>query len=199
MGTISVAHVAVGCLLRVATSKAFEAAKALLRAWPEPDRTDLTWYLESEAAAVCLEDRSHREPVQLIVRKTEDGQHFLRWPDVTGAMRRAYNDLERATELGAYGVAILLVREIVGLTVIRQSRKGTGFDYWLGQDDGGKGLVFQDAARLEVSGILVGTDSQFATRLKQKLKQTEASDKTRLPAYAVVVEFGRPQAEVAKR
>lgn len=164
-----------------------------------PALTEALGRVHAEAAAVCLEERRHREPVQLIVRKAEDGQHFLRWPDVTDAMRRAYNDLERATELGAYGIAILLVREIVGLTVIRQSRKGTGFDYWLGQDDGEKGLVFQRAARLEVSGILVGTDSQFATRLKQKLKQTEASDKTGLPAYAVVVEFGRPQAEVAKR
>jgi hypothetical protein len=48
MGTTSVAHVAVGCLLRVGTAKAVEAAQALLRAWPEPDRTDLTWYLKSE-------------------------------------------------------------------------------------------------------------------------------------------------------
>lgn len=48
MGTITVAHVAVGCLVRVGTAKALAAAKALLRAWPEPDRTDLVWYLKSE-------------------------------------------------------------------------------------------------------------------------------------------------------
>ena len=114
-------------------------------------------------------------------------------------MRRAYEDLERATELGAYGVAILLIRDQTGLTAIRQSRKGTGFDYWLGPDGADDQLVFQDAARLEVSGILSGTDSQFLTRVKQKLKQTEASDSTGLTAYACVVEFSRPQAEMATK
>ena len=114
-------------------------------------------------------------------------------------MRRAYEDLERATELGAYGVAILLVKDQTGLTAIRQSRKGTGFDYWLGPDGADDQLVFQNAARLEVSGILSGTDSQFLTRVKQKLKQTEASDNSGLPAYACVVEFSRPQAEVATK
>jgi hypothetical protein len=48
MGTISVAHVAVGCLLRVGTAESLEAAKALMSAWPKSDRTDLTWYLKSE-------------------------------------------------------------------------------------------------------------------------------------------------------
>ena len=52
MGTISVAHVAVSCLLRVDTEEAVEAAKALLSNWPEPDRTDLTWYLKSEGLAI---------------------------------------------------------------------------------------------------------------------------------------------------
>ncbi len=52
MGTISVAHVAVGCLVRVGTIDALEAAKALWSAWPEPNRTDLTWYLESEGLQV---------------------------------------------------------------------------------------------------------------------------------------------------
>jgi len=48
MGTVSVAHVAVACLLRFATSEAVEAANALLNTWAEPDRTDLIWYLKSE-------------------------------------------------------------------------------------------------------------------------------------------------------
>ena len=66
MGTISVAHVAVGCLLRVATAKALEAAKALLSEWPEPDRTDLIWYLGSEGLsgkgdAALFESKTGRE------------------------------------------------------------------------------------------------------------------------------------------
>jgi len=52
MGTVSVAHIAVGCLLRVGTTEAVEAATALLQDWPEPDRSDLNWYLESEGLAI---------------------------------------------------------------------------------------------------------------------------------------------------
>jgi hypothetical protein len=114
-------------------------------------------------------------------------------------MKRAYNDLQRTTELGACGVAILLVRQVTGLTVVRASKKGTGFDYWLGRPTSEERLPFQESARLEVSGILSGTESQFSSRVKKKRRQTEVSDSTRLPAYAVVVEFGQPQAEVSER
>jgi hypothetical protein len=52
MGTISVAQVAVGCLLRVGNSESTEAAQALLRAWPDADRADLVWYLRSEGLQI---------------------------------------------------------------------------------------------------------------------------------------------------
>jgi hypothetical protein len=164
-----------------------------------PALTEALGQVHAQSAAICVEQGNHREPVNLSVKKIKDRQHVLRWPDVNETMRRAFNDLERATELAACGVAILLLRDLTGLTAIRQSRKGTGFDYWLGPVETGDELAFQNTARLEVSGILSGTASQMTARLKQKLKQTEASDKTRLPAYALVVEFGRPQAEVQKR
>lgn len=165
-----------------------------------PVLTDALGQVHAQAAAVCLASQGHQEPVPLAVRGIDRPQYVLRWPAPTETMReRAYHDMERATELGACGVAILLVRDQTGLTAVQQSRKGNGFDYWLGPEGADDQLVFQNAARLEVSGILSGTDSQFLTRVKQKLKQTEVSDNTRLPAYACVIEFGRPQAEVAER
>ena len=154
----------------------------------------------AEAAAVCLEDRGHADPIQLHLRKIEVPQFLLTRPSVTEALRRTHNDMERATEHGACGVAIILVRNLTGLTVVSQSKKGTGFDYWIGpEEEDEDSLPFQSTARLEVSGILHGTASQFATRIKKKLEQTKASDSTKLIAYAVVVEFGRPQAEVGER
>jgi len=152
----------------------------------------------AEAAAVCLDDQKHPNSVQLHVRKIDNPEFFITSPAVNDAMRRTHNDLERATEHGACGVAILLIRHFTGLSVVQQSKKGTGFDYWIGPE-GDDVLPFQSSARLEVSGILHGTASQFATRLKQKLKQTEASDGTKLTAYAIVVEFSRPQAQVGER
>jgi len=153
----------------------------------------------AEAASVCLEDRGHADPILLHLRKSDVPQYLLTRSDVTDVMRRTHNYIERATEHGACGVAIILLRKLTGLTVVSQSKKGTGFDYWIGPDEGEDTLPFQSTARLEVSGILHGTASQFATRVKKKLEQTKASDSTKLTAYAVVVDFGRPQAEVGER
>lgn len=154
--------------------------------------------VHAESASVCLEDQGHPTTTPLNVRDIQEQTFEIDRHDVTDEMRRAYADKGRATELGACGIALLLVRQITGLTAIRQSRKGTGFDYWLGPANG-TGLAFQDSARLEVSGLLAGTESQFKSRLKQKTRQPAPSDNTRLPAFAVVVEFSRPQAQVAKR
>ena len=48
LGTATVGHVAVGCLLRIANAQAEKAAMELVKEWPENDRGDLTWYLKSE-------------------------------------------------------------------------------------------------------------------------------------------------------
>jgi hypothetical protein len=165
-----------------------------------PALTTALGQVQAESAAVCLENQGHPSSVDLHVREGDGKKFVLSRPDVTNEMRRAYFDLQRATELGACGVALLLAREVTGLTAVQQSRKGTGFDYWLGPIEQPRdALIFQNSARLEVSGLLSGTDKQFAARLRQKLNQSKPSDETRLPAFAVVVEFGRPQAQVAKR
>ncbi len=82
---------------------------------------------------------------------------------------------------------------MTALTVIERSRKGTGFDYWLGTQGSTATLPFDRMARLEVSGIRSkGNRSQINARVKQKTEQTRASDAQGLPAYIIVVEFSRP-------
>ena len=44
-------------------------------------------------------------------------------------------------------------------------------------------------ARLEVSGIRKGNQSQINTRVKLKTEQTRASDAEGLPAYVIVVDL----------
>lgn len=155
--------------------------------------------VHAETAAICLEHCDHPTtvPLRVIVDNDEEQRYTLRRQRVSERMRRANNDLQDATEFGACGIAFLVVREVTGLTAINRSRKGTGFDYWL-KKDSPDSLPFAHAARLEVSGILEGTDKELATRTRQKLNQSKPSDaETRLPAYAVVVEFGEPKAQVA--
>jgi len=150
----------------------------------------------ADAAAVCLEQCGHREPITLNVTGWKPRRYHVICSEVTDRKRRTHNDQQEATELGACAVAISIIHDVAGFAVVERSRKGTGFDYWLGDDDP---YPFQKKARLEVSGILRGTDGDLERRVKEKCRQTERSDCTRLEAFVAVVEFGHPMAKVVKR
>lgn len=147
------------------------------------------------AAGICLESQGHSPGVQLIVRGIRNCSHSLSWLPTTEQADR-FIQADRATETGAEGVAVLVAEKVIGSSVIECSYKGTGFDFWMGIRSGS---TFQRKARLEVSGIRQGDERTVGTRVKRKMKQTEKSDEMRLPAYVIVVEFGRPLAQVDKR
>lgn len=146
----------------------------------------------AEAGSVCLANESHEPGVIFEVEGDFPSLFELNWPPVTEQIRRCWNDEEYTTEQAAYGVAFLLIQQLTNFTVIERSRKGTGFDYWLGTQDVTGELPFQRMARLEVSGIRRGNRSQINIRVKQKIEQTGVSDAQGLPAYIIVVEFSRP-------
>jgi hypothetical protein len=113
----------------------------------------------------------------------------MEWPSVDDQARRCYNDFQEATERGAYGIAILIVYDLTGMVVVERSKKGPGFDYWLGHED--DDLLFAGKARLEVSGILSGSRSQVQAWVRQKKDQVKPSYHL-APGYVAVVEFGTP-------
>ena len=149
----------------------------------------------AEAGAVCFEKQGHVNGVSMQVNGAFAASYNVFWPDVTEQMLRCWNDNAVTTEHGAYGVACLLIRKLTPFTVIERSKKGTGFDYWLGDEND---TPFQSKARLEVSGIAKGSQREIAQRVKIKLAQTTPSDGA-LPAYVIVVEFGTPVAQVASK
>ena len=170
----------------------------------------------AQAGAVCLDSQNHRQGVELTARGFVDRVYRVFWTPVTAQSSRAWNDADETTENGAAGIAILLAKREVGYTVILRSRRGTGFDYWLGdRGEGGAsqaeraatedlrgqlidaGLVAR--ARMEVSGIRSGDDRQIRERARRKLMQTKKSDDLGLPVYVVVVEFSGPIAEIEER
>lgn len=151
----------------------------------------------AEAASVCLEDRHHSSPTPMRISGELSGSAILEWEPPSSQIRRCWNDDEEATEHGAYGIATLLLPRVFDLEVVERSKKGTGFDYWLGSPTDTESL-FQNRARLEVSGIRSGVESTVASRVRKKLRQTTQSD-ANLPAFVVVVEFGEPQSRIAKR
>lgn len=152
-----------------------------------------------QAASVCLEGNSHAPGVTLNCSGWKKTDYRLRWPNYPDPQQvsRSWGDSQHATEHGAYGVAIALVRHLASKVVWSRSAKGPGFDFWLCDADAEPPpFLFQGTSRLEVSGILNG-DSQVAGRVKQKVAQIAPSNGLGADAYVVVVEFGVPQARVA--
>jgi len=149
----------------------------------------------AEAAAVCLEDRKHSVRTLLQGTGLFEKTRYVVWDATDEQCRLSHADMQEATEHGACGIAILLAHECTGQEVVQRSKKGTGFDYWLG---GSEQLEDQlpfssNQTRLEVSGILSGTAAQVSTRVKAKKKQMDPSDDLGRGMVAVV-EFGTPRA-----
>jgi hypothetical protein len=148
----------------------------------------------AQAGAICFESEGHSSGKQLSIKGKYQAALAVLWPPINDQALRCWNDPEYTTEHGAVAVAILLVRKFAGFSVIERSRKGTGFDYWLGDENDNP---FQNMARLEISGIRNGSELIVKRRVKDKLKQTTPSDGTALPAFIIVVEFGTPMSEIA--
>ena len=148
----------------------------------------------AEAGGVCLESQGHNPGAVLTVRGHQEGRYTLTWAPISAQARsRAYNEQERATEMGAEGIAVLVVKAATGYEVIRRSRRGDGFDYWLGER-GPREFIAQ--AGLEVSGIRAGSEGQLRARLREKRQQVAQGGRQQWTTYVIVVEFSRPRAEV---
>jgi hypothetical protein len=148
----------------------------------------------AQAAAVLLEHNQHKSGVAMEVVEKRKNKYTVLWPKLHTDAQRTHNDLPEAAEQGAYGIAFLLAEEFTQFKVIERSRKGTGFDYWLGTGDQ---HPFQQAARMEVSAIIDDAEAVDG-RVRAKMKQTDAS-KGKLPAFVAVVEFGQPKSVFKKR
>ena len=93
------------------------------------------------------------------------------------------------TEHAAYGIAISALSELTQWQQFMSAPKKTGFDFWLPDASG------QLKARLEVSGILSGTEARITERVHEKILQVRRYD-WNCPAYVAVVEFGKPTLKV---
>jgi hypothetical protein len=143
-----------------------------------------------EAAEVCLHHGRHGSGVRLAVTGHWQASRALEFEPPSPSALRTHADLQEATESGACALAIAVARDETGMEVVERARKGTGVDYWLGHVVG----VFE--ARLEVSGILEGSDGQVARRARQKLDQMTRSGSSGVPGYAAVVDFASPRVHV---
>ena len=99
-----------------------------------PGVTPVLGNFHAQACLVCFYERKHTSGVKLETKGTFASVFAVNWQDaITDQILQAWGDPEVATEQAAYGIAFLLVLKLTPFTVIRKSKKGTGFDYWLGE------------------------------------------------------------------
>jgi len=148
------------------------------------------------AASVCLESQGHALKVEMLGEGQFIKTYLTTRFEVNNQMKRTWGDEEFTTEQGAYGVAFLVASGEMNVKAIEKSKKKTGIDYWLGTENS---FLFQNKVRLEVSGIRNGTTQQLDQRFETKMKQSEKSDGTQLPALIVIVEFSTPKIKTGLR
>ena len=141
------------------------------------------------SARACLHKVGHKSPTLVTVTGIMETTVKLEWEPVTPQLLNENDDYQDAAEFGAYAVAFAMANKLTKYTVVRRARKNGGFDWFLGYES----KAFQDAARLEISGLLDATEGRYNARVKEKLAQSDPSDKTRLPAYASVTNFRGPK------
>jgi len=139
----------------------------------------------------------HQSGVPMAIEGDYSATFRLTWNPLTEKHHRTCADMQEATEYGAYGVAILVVRETTGKTVLERSAKGPGFDFWIGDEENTE-LPFQGFTRLEVSGILSGDAKHVKSRMQVKKEQVTPSD-DQGAAFIAVVEFGRPVTRLERK
>ncbi|MBN2209206.1 MAG: hypothetical protein JW759_07910 [Candidatus Coatesbacteria bacterium] len=163
-----------------------------------PALTPVVGAFYAQAASVCLQDQGHSSPTPMLISGEVTGSAAVEWDPTSDQIRRSWSHDKQTTEHGAYGIACVLVPQLSGLQVVERARIGTGVDFWLGRTDDSE-WPFQNCARLEVTGIREGPKGAIGPREQRKLKQTQRSDASLLPAIVVVVEFSQPESRVSKR
>jgi hypothetical protein len=145
----------------------------------------------SEAASVCLAYHEHKQEIPVRIVGDLEAEFLLSYQEVTEQIQNSHDDLEDATEEGAYCIAMLVIEHLTELQTVKRAKKTTGIDYFLGKKDKTE-ILFEPVARLEVSGILKGNKSKINQRIREKEEQIKQSNLMNLPVYIVVVEFSKP-------
>jgi hypothetical protein len=148
---------------------------------------------------VCFQLQGHQSGVILkVLYKSTTTAFEIAWAgEITEQLLRAYRETTRATDFAACTIALILVRELTEFTAVEQSCIGTTIDYYLIPQRQNDDLIFNHAARLEVSGILAeNEDNRVDDRIKQKVRRLKPEGD--LPDFIAVVEFSKPWSKMVE-
>ena len=152
-----------------------------------------------ENCMICLDHNGHGSGVQLRLEYAGSNVPFsVVWlGEVTELMRRSYVDKTKIVDFAACALALLIVPRVLGLTAIHQAARGSTIDYYLSEPNGDEILLFNDTARLEVTGILRENQSNTVQK-RFGVKKRRLRPEGDLPAYIIVVEFSEPWSKMVE-
>lgn len=142
---------------------------------------------------VCLHRQGHSSGTSMNVHYNETNQSYVvKWNgEITDQILSAYRDESKNVDFAACTIALILIRELTEYTTIEQSALGTTIDYYLVSERPNDKLLFNHAARLEVSGINhENPDNTVDDRIKSKKRRLKKEGD--LLDIIAVVEFGKP-------
>lgn len=141
----------------------------------------------SQGARVCL-DRHHEPPCNIRIEMgSKTLERSLYWVVTTQDVKVAWGNDDDATRDGAYILALAALEHAEGLVAVHRAQSRSGADYFVAPSGTPKG-DFENAIRLEVSGIDKSDPSKMRARLLQKKDQTRRGESD-TPAIAAVVGF----------
>jgi hypothetical protein len=144
---------------------------------------------------ICFDQNRHYSGIEMDVYHNQTCDIFtINWQgEVTEKLRKMHRDQNKLVDFGACAIALLLVPEITKFKVTEQSAIGTTIDYYLTPQIEDDTLIFNHAARLEVSGILKENEKNtIDKRVKDKIKRLKPHPAGELPTFIIVVEFSKP-------
>jgi hypothetical protein len=147
-----------------------------------------------ECCALRLTLQGHASPVDLKPFKEDRNLLIeslkLGWiTEITPNIVSSYRDENRITDYAAMCIAFIFSTEFIDFDYVEMAEKGDGVDCWLRRKD-----AVDFIARLEISGIRkANAMNSIQNRLKIKLKQTNQSDASNVPAYISIIEFSQPE------
>lgn len=156
----------------------------------------------AQAAVFCLQKQGHNSPKQGKVEGDWSASMNISWEQESQEDLEKNWEEEDATEWGAVVIALsLVVHKNYRVSKRAQRRlpdgKTTAFDYWL-ENNSNNPSRFEDTVRLEISGILKGTESKINRRVREKTERIEESELPNYRAIILVVEFSNPKAKVCQ-
>lgn len=147
------------------------------------------------ACAECLDHHGHADEISFSKTNDPETSYNLMWSKNPEEVKRGLKDMQEVTEWGATAIALLMAEQESECSIAERSAKGTGIDWWLGEDDDDYG-IFQKKARLEISGILAeNKNNTIEKRVKEKIAQTKVSNNTGLKAHISITDFKSPKTQ----